>query len=490
MNDASGPGGRRRAVARGSVINSVFLVGIGALNVLKALVAAAFLTQAEFGVWSIIFLGMALLVGLKAVAVSDKYIQQDEPDQQVAFQKSFTLELISAGILVAFAVALGPLLGVIYGERELAAPTMVLSLMLIGQALQSPIWVFYRRMDFLRQRLLLSVDPVVSFAITVGLAIAGYGYWSLVIGSVIGSAVGGVVALIASPYPLALRWDRATAGRYLSFAWPLMLAVCSALAIAHGSMFVGNLALGLAGAGAIGLAAIFAAYSDRVDSVITQAMYPAICRVTDRRETLVEAFQKSNRLALMWAVPFGVALSLFAHDIATGILGPEWEDAVILLQVFGLTAAISHIGFNWNAFYRAIGDTRPVAVVTAVALLTFLAAPVPLIFADGLTGFAIGTAVMTVVQLAVRWHYVRKLFPGFPVARHMMRAIAPTVPAALAILTLRLVETGDRTGWTVGVELLLYVAITVAATLAIERPLLREVLGYLRRARRVEPGLA
>jgi len=489
-NAASGPGGRRRAVARGSVINSVFLVAVGALNVLKALVAAAFLTQAEFGVWSILFLGMALLVGLKAAAVSDKYIQQDEDDQELAFQKSFTLELLSASIMIVAALGLGPLLALVYGESQLIAPTMVLSLMLVGQAMQAPIWVFYRRMDFLRQRLLLSVDPVVSFAVTVALAVAGMGYWSLVIGSVVGSFVGGIVALTVSPYQLKLRWDRPTAARYLSFAWPLMIAVGSALLIAHGSMFVGNLAIGLAGSGAIGLAAIFAAYSDRVDSVITQAMYPAICRIADRRETLVEAFQKSNRLALMWAVPFGVALSLFAHDIATRGLGSEWEDAVILLQVFGLTAAVSHIGFNWSAFYRATGDTRPVAVVTVVALVAFSAAPVPLIFAAGLEGFAIGTAIMTVVQLIARWHYVRRLFPGFPIARHMLRAIAPTVPAAAAVLLVRLAEQGDRTGATIAGEIVLYAVVTVVATLAIERRLLREVVGYVRRGGRIEPTLA
>ena len=53
--------------------------------------------------------------------------------------------------------------------------------------------------------------------------------------------------------------------------------------IAQLSVLFGNIAIGLGAAGAIGLAATFAGYVDRIDSVITQTVYPAICRVRDRR---------------------------------------------------------------------------------------------------------------------------------------------------------------------------------------------------------------
>ena len=86
---------------------------------------------------------------------------------------------------------------------------------------------------------------------------------------------------------------------------------------------------------------------------------------------------KSNRLALMWGVPFGVALSLFAADLIEFGIGETWSEALILLQVFGITAAINHIGFNWSAFYRANGQTKPIAVVTVLAFVTFCATSVP-----------------------------------------------------------------------------------------------------------------
>src|SRR3712207_7244809 len=48
------------------------------------------------------------------------------------------------------------------------------------------------------------------------------------------------------------------------------------------------------------LATTISQFSNRVDDVVTDTLYPAICAVKDRRELLFESFWKSNRLALLW----------------------------------------------------------------------------------------------------------------------------------------------------------------------------------------------
>lgn len=480
--------GRRRTVARGAVINSAFLVGIGALNLVKSLIVVGLLTAAEFGVFSIVVLALYLVIAIKSVAVADRYIQQTEADQELAFRRAFTLELIASLAAAVCMAALGGLLALVYGRDELLAPALALALVLPGLALQAPVWVFYRRLDFLRQRILLAADPVVALLVTIPLAAAGFGYWSLVIGLIAGAWAAGALALAFSPYRIGLSFDRSTARQYVRFSLPLIVSVGLGLMIAQLAVFFGDVAVGLAGAGAIGLAGTFSAYSERVDAVVTQTIYPVICRLQERRDLLQEAFVKSNRLALMWAFPFGIGLTLFVGDLVTFAIGEQWREAVVLLQVIGVTAAVNHIGFNWGAFYRAAGRTRPIATVTALALVSFLAVAIPLLFAWGLDGFAAGIGVMTAVALAGRWYYVSQLFPGFEVARHAARAIVPTIPAVLAVLAVRALEQGERSGTTALAELALYVAVTVVATALIERSLLREVAGYLRGARREAPA--
>jgi hypothetical protein len=89
-------------------------------------------------------------------------------------------------------------------------------------------------------------------------------------------------------------------------------------------------------------------------------------------------------------------------------------------------------------------------------------------------------AIMVVVSLIARAHYLRQLFPSFNFVREAARAVAPVVPASLVVLGLRVIESGDRTVAMALGEGVLFVVLVAAATWLLERGLLREMLGYLR----------
>jgi len=111
----------------------------------------------------------------QAARISDKYIQQDEPDQEAAFQKAFTLELlVSTAFFVVLIFAL-PVYGVVYGHAAIIIPGIVAAASVPLSAFEAPSWIPYRRMQFVRERTLSSVDPVVSLVVTVGLGVAGLG---------------------------------------------------------------------------------------------------------------------------------------------------------------------------------------------------------------------------------------------------------------------------------------------------------------------------
>lgn len=142
---------------------------------------------------------MATLFWLSQVGIDDKYVQQDHPDQEEAFHVAFTLECMLLGIFFVAFLAAVPLFALAYGRSDIILPGLVIALSIPALALQTPPWVFYRRMDYLRQRRLQAFDPIVSFVVTVALAIAGLGLWSLVIGQVCGSWAAVIATVRASP---------------------------------------------------------------------------------------------------------------------------------------------------------------------------------------------------------------------------------------------------------------------------------------------------
>ena len=378
-------------------------------------------------------------------------------------------------------VAIGiPVAALLYGTTSIVTPGLVLLLALPAGALQAPLWVHYRSMDFVRQRTLQALDPVIGFVVAVGLAVAGAGYWAFVGAVLAGAWATAAGSVLFSPYRLRLRYERGTLRRYASFSWPLFVAGGAGVLTIQAAMLGTTRHLGLAAAGAVALAASVSQFTDRVDQIVSGTLYPAICAVRDRTDLLFESFVKTNRLSLMWAVPFGIGLALFAHDLVHLALGSRWVPAVPLLQAFGLIAAMAHLGFNWDGYFRARGETRPVAVHGVVGMIAFLGAGLPLLLTQGLGGLAAGLAIAAGAMVCVRGVYLRRLFPGFAMVRHALRAIAPTVPAAAVVLAARLAESGQRTAGEALAELAAYALVTVVATLRFEGPLVREALGYLR----------
>ena len=176
------------------------------------------------------------------------------------------------------------LMVVVYGRPELLAPGLAVIMIIPALVLQSPLWVFWRRLEFVRQRSLEAIDPIVEFVVTVGLAAAGAGYWSLVVGLLAGNYASALAIVRASPYRLAFRYDRGTVRQYVSFSWPLVAAGAGGIVVAQSSVLVGNAALGLAGVGSIALASSIALYTTQVDQIVTTTLYPAICAVRDRAD--------------------------------------------------------------------------------------------------------------------------------------------------------------------------------------------------------------
>jgi PST family polysaccharide transporter len=317
--------------------------------------------------------------------------------------------------------------------------------------------------------------------IAVALLVAGLDYWALIAGVVAGAWIGALVSLRACPYRLRLAWDRDTLRSYARFSWPLTLAGGAAVVVGYGLLVVGEAELGLAGVGIITLASTISQYSDRADQAISQTIYPTICAVQDRAELLFETFVKSNRLALMWGAPFGIGLALFAEDLVRFGIGDEWRPGIGLMQAIGVAVAVHQIGFNWDAFYRAIGRTKPVGVAAAIAILAFVAIALPLLAADGLRGLAIATLLGEGVNFAVRMYYLRRLFSAFRFIRHTARALLPSVPAVGLVIGIRLALGEEETLAAALGLFVLYVVTTLAATALLERRLLGEMLSYLRR---------
>lgn len=468
----------RGFAAKGVIINTGFDLGLSLLTLVRGFILAALLTRPDFGIWGILAASLGVLARLKVVGISDKYIQQDEQDQEGAFQKAFTMELLVTAVMIVPLVVALPVIAVVYGHWSLIAPGAVLLSAMVAYALQSPFWIWYRKMDFMRQRLLGLVEPLVAFVLSIVLAALGAGYWALVLGLVAGAWAGAAVAIQQSPYRLRWRYDRSSMRMYFAFSWPVFVATLCSVVLANSTAIAANAYLGIAAVGSVALASSITQFTTRVDDLVGTTLYPAICAIQDRLDLLRESFVKSNRLALMWAMPFGAGIALFASDLVRFGIGEKWHSAIVLLQAMGLASAIAHIGWNWDDYLRARSTTKPLALAGIVTTIAFLAC-LPLLFVYKLPGLAVAIAAQALVALVFRAVYLTRLFESFSILRHAARAVLPSIPAVALVLIMRQVEGGTRIAAMAVGEVCIYIGVTLVATWAIEGRLVREALGYV-----------
>jgi O-antigen/teichoic acid export membrane protein len=466
----------RSRTVRGVGVNAVFLVVVEALSLAQGLIVARILGPSQVGLYGIVSITAMTLIALKRVGIDEAYVQQDEADQEAEFQRAFTLELVLSWVFTLLIAAAAPVLVAVYDDSRLLALTLAVSYLPIAFALQAPLWIFFRRMDFIRQRSLQAVVPIVTFVVTIPLVLAGVGVWSLVIGAFAGNVVAVVLSIRLSPYRLALRYDRETARRYFAFSWPIFVVTAGGLITAQGQILAFKLEGGLAAAGFLSLAVALTRYADRADQIISPAIYPAICAVRERTATLEELFVKSVRASAIWSVAFGAAFVLFAPDLVHFALGSKWDGAVLLLQGLAVVAALYQLGFGWIAFSRGMGRPRPPAAEAVVAVAVFLLVAVPALALWGRGAYVGAMIGSSLAVLAVRAYFVRRLLPGVDLVSLVARAVRPLVPAVAAVVAMRLLLWGgERTLAQAIAEAVLFLAVYAAATWTGERPLIREL---------------
>ncbi len=489
MATRRGPG-LRVATARGGMVNAVFLSGAEGLVLVQGLLATALLGPDAIGLYGVVTTTAMTIVALRRVGIDEAFVQQRASDERDEFERAFTVELalgLAGALLIA---ALAPLLAALYDDDRLLALTLAVAYLPVAFALQAPQWVFFKRMDYVRLRVLQAIVPLGTVAVAVPLLLAGVGVWALVIGPFCGNAAAVLAAWRVSPYPLRLRPDRAAARRYLRFSWPVFVASATALLVAQGQIAVFGVSDGLAAAGYITLAATLTRYVDRADQILATTIYPAIVRVRDRADVLAELFAKANRLTLMWAFPFGAGLALFGADLVHFVLGDEWDGAIVLLGGLAVAGALQQVGYNWFAFYRSRGESWPQAVESAVFAASFALFAVPGALLGGAWWFVAGRVACTGCVLAVRRVYVRRLLPEVEMAALAARAAVPVALATAPVLAIRLaLWGGDRSLAQALGELALWLGLLTLATRRLEGDLIAELRGYLRpeASREAEP---
>ena len=218
-------------------------------------------------------------------------------------------------------------------------------------------------------------------AVALALAYAGYGAWSLVIGTLVQQLVVAVAAWLAANLrgaQLAFARPTSACRGYLGFgirhSWNTFLEFLfyNVEVLAIGRWYGVDLTGYYNRAFSLSHLAV-----EQVFSSVVRVLFPVLSRLRDDRAKERQAFLAAFLLGGIFAWGFCAAMLVAAPEIVAVLFGPRWEATVPLLRVFAVVVPFRYLLNMQSAWLDAVGALRP-RTITIVGCFAVKLATLPI----------------------------------------------------------------------------------------------------------------
>ncbi|MFJ3670770.1 oligosaccharide flippase family protein [Streptomyces sp. NPDC090106] len=395
-SDSPAPGslGRKvRSAARWSLINTVVMrLGNFATGIILARFA---LGPAEWGVYGIAQTVLLVLLSANELGVSLAIVRWDGDPRRFA-PTVLTLATATSGVLYAALFLSAPTVAVLLDSPDATGVLRVMCLCLIIDGVaQVPASFLTREFAQGKRMVIDALNFVLSTAVTLLLAFAGWGAMSFAVGAVAGNIAALVGCAIAAPGTMRFGWDPEQARALLRFGLPLAGASLLALAVVNVDTMVVGSTLGGVSLGFYVLAFNMSGWPVRIISEAARRVsFAGFSRLADSPQALAQGFSRALGVLVTGTVPLCVLLGGLAAPVVRLVYGDTWvpaAKALPWLMALGLIRIGCELAYDCLV---AAGQRRSLILVQGlwvIALVPVLIAGARL---DGIVGVAQGHVVV------------------------------------------------------------------------------------------------
>ncbi len=415
--------GLATATLRGAAWAGAARFGGKALFFASTLLLARLLDRQDFGVAAYAITLIALFGSLPTLGLGPALIHhRDDPE---ILDTGFWLGVLTGCAAFALVWLLAPASAWIFDDGRAVDVTRALALVFPLESLRNVHATLLRKRLAFDRRFVPEISQSgTKGLLAIALAFAGFGYWSLIWGSIGAAAVGVPVYWWASGWRPGLRFDAGAARTLLPFGGHVMaLDLLSALVRNVDYVFVGR----LLGAATLGVYTLAFRIPDllirNLCTTLGQVLLPVYARLRAELAALRAAFLATLGYVTALTAPLATGLALVAEPLVITAFSEKWREVATVIPPICAYALLISLSFNLGDLYKALG--RP-DVLSRLALLRAGLAVPALWVAAALLGSrgAVGWAQASVASLIVALNLwlAGQLF-GLPVGLALWRLL-------------------------------------------------------------------
>jgi polysaccharide transporter, PST family len=328
--------GLRRAAVRGASV-TVLAQGVSfAVQVVATVVLARILTPADFGVVTMVTTFSLLLCSFGLNGFTEAILQREEITHFLA-SNLFWIN-VSAAIFLAIAfAALGPLMALFYHDPAVKHVAEGMSLTIVAAGFSV---IHQALLNRALRFTAVSVNSVVArgvyVVVSIALALAGFGYWALVVGSISQQLSTSIGAWIMCRWVPSMPRRTPGTAAVVKFA----INVYSHFSLNYFAGNTDNLLVGWRyGAGALGFYKkafdLFTIPMCQLLSPMGAVVVATLSRFNRDRAQYQRYFLSGISVLALLGMGIGADFTLVGKDMIRLVLGPGWAEAGRIFAFFG-----------------------------------------------------------------------------------------------------------------------------------------------------------
>ncbi len=425
----------KRDSIRGGAVTLMSQAASIVIQLASTVILARLLAPEDYGVIAMVaavtaFAGLFRDLGLSAASIQKKGLTR-------AQQSNLFWLNVAMGVLLTVIVAAGaPLVAWFYGRSELKPVTMALSMSFVISSLGSQSGAFLvRQMRFGRKAIAQLSGAIVTLAVAVPFALAGWSYWSLVWGTLAGATVTTLLLFALSPFRPT--WPSRGSGVRDMLRFGADVTGFNLVNYFHRNL--DNLLIGRYwGADALGLYgrayALMMFPIHAIRGPIVAVTFPALSRLqNDPKRFLAFVCKASNAIALL-SMPIAAFAAVSSESLIVVVLGSKWNEASTIFTCLAIAGFLQPVAAIRGQIMLSTGATRKY-LVWGVANAILVSLAFLLGIAWGPVGVAVAYAVATFVIFIPSLVYATRGTVVHPT--DILAAIAcPAISSVVAALAL------------------------------------------------------
>ena len=326
------------------------------MQIISTAIIARILTPAQTGVFAVAAVFASLASNFRDFGVGEFLIQEKTLSNDT-IRSALTVNIVVSWTMAALLAAISPIVATFYRDPGVGDVIRIqaLSFLLIPFGAITMAWL-RREMNFKPIFWIGLTANLSSFAVSVSLALAGYGYLSLAWGSLANVVVTVLASTLARPAGFPLLPGRRDIGRVVRFGkFASGIYLFGQLGKSAPELIVGR----VHDMAAVGMFSRGGGFVEIFNRLVVRAVMP-VCLpffAKDVRETGTPRRGLLASIAYITGMgwPFLLCMAIAAYAAIRLMYGPQWMAAVPLAQVLCLVAAIELVYFASKEVLLSMG---------------------------------------------------------------------------------------------------------------------------------------